>query len=339
MAAILLNAVVLGDDSAFSGALAGADGKRNAPSRGGDAGCKSEGRARNGDKLVVLDSARTTPSETARKSVSVMKRVSGQSSLRNRNEARNDHVGVGNELPDQPATSHKSQAGVDDKYGMKLPHARRPATSRHGEGGLTSKNEKESAEALDRKREFENMISGIIAEVADSAGGGSSSRSGYCGNDYDYYGYGCPGYDYQPVAGVESGVRRSEHNASTSEQVPRSGPKNDGKNNQPVEPSSSVTSGAAGSDQSPVNENKDGGNTNDKAQKDVQEKEEDGKEKGEIQLDKQKSDENSDERETNNSREDAENEEAPSSGNSAFLSGSYSSVLLVAVACLCARAC
>ncbi|KAG8340376.1 hypothetical protein TRVL_08796 [Trypanosoma vivax] len=137
LAAILLNATVLGGDSTSSGALAGAGGERNAPSCGRDAGRKSGGRARNGDKLVVLDSARKTPSETVRKSVSVVKRMNDQSSLSNRNEARNDHVAVGSELHDQPATSHKAQTSADDKHGMKLPHARRPTTSRHSEGGLT----------------------------------------------------------------------------------------------------------------------------------------------------------------------------------------------------------
>ncbi|KAG8339960.1 hypothetical protein TRVL_09212 [Trypanosoma vivax] len=344
LAAILLNGAVLGDDSTSSDALAGA-GERNAPSRGGDAGRKSEGRARNGDKLVVLDSARTTPSETVRKSVSVMRRMSGQSSLRNRNEARNDHVGVGNELPDQPATSHKAQASAGDKHGMKLPHARHPAASRHGEGGLTSKNPKESAEAVDRKKEFESMVSGIIAE--DEAEvlykGDNGYPVGAHGENYDG-GYSPPGggdYDYGPLggggepgSGVPTGGGPSVSNTSTPGPASRS--------------TSSAPSSSDGG-QSTVMGNKDKGNANDgSAPEDVQEKkgenereekEEDGKEKEKIQLDEQKSNGNSDGRETNNSSEENENEEAPSTGSSAFLCGSYSSVLLVAVACICACPC
>ncbi|KAG8338993.1 hypothetical protein TRVL_10180 [Trypanosoma vivax] len=341
---ILLNGAVLGDDSTSGGALVGADGKRNGLSRGGEAGCKSEGRARNGDKLVVLDSARTTPSETGRKSVSVMKRTSGQSSLRNRNEARNDHVGVGNELPDQPATSHKAQTGVDDKYGMKLPHARHPATSRHSEGGLTSKNPEKSAEVLDPKKEFENMVNGIIAEETETVGGDGSLRSTHEGYPYENEQYNNLGGGGVSGPEVPNGGYPSGRNASTSASVSSTGSSNSEDNNQFVEPSNSVTSIVAEGGQSSVKEDGDKEKpNNDKAPEDEgKEKkgnEEDGKEKGEKQPDNQKSDENSDGRETNNSSEDAENEKAPSSGNSAFLSGSYSSVLLVVVVCLCARAC
>ncbi|KAG8342425.1 hypothetical protein ERJ75_000412800 [Trypanosoma vivax] len=355
LAAILLNGAVLGDDSAFSGALAGPDGERNALSRGGDAGCKSEGRARNGDKLVVLDSARTTPSEAGRKSVSVMKRVSGQSSLRNRNEARNDHVGVGNELHDQPATSHKAQAGVDDKYGMKLPHARRPATSRHGEGGLTSKNEKESAEVVDRKKELENMVNGIIAEEAAYAGiYGDNPEGEYNGNYNGDYRYDCTGSGGELCGRVPSVDGSPGRNVSVSGSA-----------------SSSIPSAASisGSGQSSASAIEDEGSTNnDNTPKDVQEErekgkeekekeeeeeekqekekqkekngeEKDGKEEEEKQLGKQKSDESNDGQEANNSSEDIENENAPSSGNSAFLCGSYLSVLPVVLVCLCACAC
>ncbi|KAH8609993.1 hypothetical protein ERJ75_001146600 [Trypanosoma vivax] len=208
LAAILLNGAVLGDDSTSSGALAGADGKRNAPSRGRDAVRKNEGRARNGDKLVVLDSARTTPSETARKSVSVVKRMSEQSSHSSRNEARNDHVGVGNELHDQAATGHKAQASAGDKHGMKLLRARRTDASRHSEGGLTSKNPKDSAEVLDHKKEFENMVSGIIAEeevqpAYEQYGVGSSgSMYAKCPSEH---GYTYPNCDYLPNPDVAPG--------------------------------------------------------------------------------------------------------------------------------------
>ncbi|KAH8612773.1 hypothetical protein ERJ75_000856800 [Trypanosoma vivax] len=343
---ILLNGMVLGDNSAFSGALAGPDGERNAPSRGGEAGCIGEGRARNGDNLVVLASARTTPSEAGRKSDSFVKRTSGQSSLRNRNEARNDHAGVGSELHDQPATGHKAQTGADDKHGMKLPHARRPAASRNGEGGLTSKNPKESAEVLDRKKEFENMVSGIIAEEADDGVDVVYPKGENGGDNYDYYGQHGPsgsggvsgpgvspgGSDGQPVAGVTSVESSSVNSTSTSGSE------------------SSSVSGAASSsdgDQSPVMGNKNEDSTNNEnAPKDEQNGkreevvvvQEDGNEKGEKQLE-QESNKNNDERETNNSSDDAENEEAPSSGNSAFLSGSSSPVMLVFLACLCARAC
>ncbi|KAH8620200.1 hypothetical protein ERJ75_000077300 [Trypanosoma vivax] len=335
LAAILLNGAVLGDDSTSSDALAGHDGERNAPSRGGDAVRNSEGRARNGDKLVVLDSARTTPSETVRKSVSVMRRMSGQSSLRNRNEVRNDHV------------------GVEDKHGMKLPRARRPATSRHSEGGLTSKSPKEFVGVLDRKKEFENMVSGIIAEEAE----GQMGYVDNLGREYDEcpykdYGYDCVDGSDEPGAGDPPG------SSSPPEQ----------KNNSTSGTASSSNQSAASSsvgEQNSVTGNKDEGNTsngeapkngqekerdtdkekedanNDKAPKDEgkeKKKEEDGKEKGEKQLE-QKSNENSDGQETNSSSEDAENKKVPPSGNSAFLCGSYSSVLLVAVVCVCACAC
>ncbi|KAH8615811.1 hypothetical protein ERJ75_000546600 [Trypanosoma vivax] len=335
LVAVLLNGAVLGDDSTSSGALAGADGERNAPSRGGDAGCKSEGGARNGDKLVVLDSARTAPSETVRKSISVVERMSEQSPLSSRDEARNDHAGVGSELHDHPATGHKAQASADDKYGMKLPRARRPAASRHSEGGLTSTNPKESAEALDRK-EFENMVSGIIAEEAQDPTVDVGGYSGGVNNQYPYndvYGYGTSSYGGEPGAGVPNGDSPSvRSNNSTSGSVSSSNP--------------SATS-SSDNGQSPVTGNEGKSNTNDgKATKDVQEKEEeekngeeeDGKEKEEKQPE-QMSNENNDGRETNNSSEDTENNEAPPSENSALLCGSYSSVLLVALVCLCACAC
>ncbi|KAH8609775.1 hypothetical protein ERJ75_001174300 [Trypanosoma vivax] len=349
LAAVLLNGAVLGDDSTSGGALAGPDGERNAPSRGGDAGRKSEGRARNGDKLVVLDSARTTPSETVRKSVSVVKRVSGQSSLSSRNEARNDHAGVGNELRDQPATSHKAQASADDKHGMKLPRARRPAASRHSEGGLTSTSPKESVEVLDRKKEFENMVNSIIAEEAqDPTVDGGGYPGGTNGQNYgSNYGYDpfagrgeqnpvvSTGGSGQPGAGVLSGDGSPVNNTLTSEST-----------------SSSSAGAASRSDsvQSPRTGYGDKDNTNDgnvpkdeqnrkrEEEKEKKNKEEDGKKKEEKQLD-QNSNENSDGRKTNNSSEDTENSEAPSSGNSAFLCGSCSSVLLVALVCLCACAC
>ncbi|CCD20085.1 hypothetical protein, conserved in T. vivax, (fragment), partial [Trypanosoma vivax Y486] len=288
-----------------------------------------------------------TPSETGRKSVSVVKRVSGQSSLSNRNEARNDHVGVGNELHDQPATSHKAQASADDKHGMKLPRARRPAASLHSEGGLTSKNPKECAEVLDRKKEFKNMVSGIIAEVAQDPYKdiypGYPEVQGH--GNYD----GVNGYDYsRAVSGFEpegqTGRSPSEQsNTSTSWSVTSSTPS--------ATPISSDELGAVKENgkESNINngkvtknvqvgekeEKKKKGNEEEKKDKDK----EDGNEKGEKQLGKQKSDENSNGRETNSSSDDAENSEAPSSGNSVFLRGSYSSVLLVAVVCLCACAC
>ncbi|KAH8619497.1 hypothetical protein ERJ75_000165400 [Trypanosoma vivax] len=340
LAAILLNGAVLGDDSTCSGALAGADGERNAPSRGGEAGCKSDGRARNGDKLVVLDSARTTPSETARKSVTAVKRVSGQSSLSSRNEARNDHVGVGNELRDQPAASHKAQARAGDKHGTKLPHATRPVASRHSEGGLTTTSPRESAEVLDRKKEFESMVNGIIAEEAEA--GGYEMNSDYYVNDYNRYNNGPYGAGSSPEGsgelgpGVPSVKGPSENsNNSTSGSAPTSTP-------------GAVASSVNG--QSPAMEKKDDDPTEDtKTPEDVQdqekqneekmkekkkEEEEDGKEKEEKQLE-QRRNENSDERETNNSSEDTNSEKVPSAGNSPFLCGSYSSVLLVALACLC----
>ncbi|KAH8612785.1 hypothetical protein ERJ75_000858000 [Trypanosoma vivax] len=341
---ILLNGMVLGDDSTSSGALAGADGERNAPSRGGEAGCKSEGRARNGDNLVVLASARTTPSEAGRKSDSVVKRVSGQSSLRNRNEARNDHVGVGNELHDQPATSHKARTSAGDKRGMKLPHALGTAASGHGEGGLTSTSPKKSAEVLDRKKEFENVVSGIIGEEAEAVGDGGSSGSVYgeCPHDVSAY---CS----YAGGGVQPGDEVPSGESSPSEQK---------DNSTSGSASSSSASAVSSSDnsQSPVTGNgdeaktKDGEATKDEQDREKQkkekkkkkdkeekeEKEENEKENEEELLNEQKSDENSDGWETNSSSEDAENEEAPSSGNSAFLSGSCSSVLLVALACLCA---
>ncbi|KAG8340506.1 hypothetical protein TRVL_08668 [Trypanosoma vivax] len=335
LVAILLNGAVLGDDSTSSGALAGADGKRNAPSRGGDAGRKSEGRARNGDKLVVLDSAPTTPSETVRKSASVARRMSGQSSLSSRNEVGNNHVGVGNELPDHPATSHEAQARVDDKHGMKLPHARRPATSRHNEGGLTSKNTKESAETLDRKKEIENVVSGIIAEEAAGSYEESDvdySKSMYGGYPYGNEGYGPPYRNGELGDGAPSGGSPSvQNNTSASGTAPSS---------------TTSTASSLGGDQNPVTGNNDKSNTSDgKATKDEleekekeKEKEEEGNEKGEELLNEQKSHENSDERETSNSSGDTNSEKVPSVGNSAFLSGSCSSVLLVAVACLCAFA-
>ncbi|KAG8341564.1 hypothetical protein TRVL_07609 [Trypanosoma vivax] len=350
LAAVWLNGAVLGDDSTSGGALAGADGERNAPSRGGDAGRKSEARARNGDKLVVLDSARTTPSETVRKSVSVVKRVSGQSSLHDRNEAGNDHVGVGSELHDQPATSHKAQASVGDKHGMKLPHARRPAVSRHSEGGLTSKNPKESAEVLDHKKEFENVVSGIIAEEAYPGKYDYYTERGFGGNYDDYGQYNPSAGNSQSDDGVQHGVGSSEQkNTSTSDSVPATVSRNDENIYQPVKPSSSVTGTAADSGQGSVKGNKDKVHTEEsKTPKNLQqkkekeneekEKEEDGNEKEEKQLE-QESNENNDGRETNNSSEDTENKKAPSSGNSAFLCGSYSSVLLVALVCLCACAC
>ncbi|KAH8610360.1 hypothetical protein ERJ75_001109400 [Trypanosoma vivax] len=343
LAAVLLNGAVLGDDSASSGAPAGADGERNAPSRGGDAGRKSGGRTRNGDKLVVLDSARATPSETVRKSASVMKRMSGQSSLSNRNEARNDHVGVGSKLHDQPATSHKAQASADDRHGMKLPHARRPAASRHGEGGLTSTSPKESAEVVDRKKEFENMVSGIIAEEAQVQEYDYSYPKGGYGECPDYPNGKCsspydsaqPGYGVPPDVSDQSGAGVLPGTGSSVSNASASGPQ--------LSSTARVVSGSD-SEQNSATENKDKDHTNDdKATKDVQvrekEKEEDGKEKGEEQLNEQKSNENSDGRETNNSSEDTENKTAPSAGNSAFLSGSSSSVLLVALVCLCACAC
>ncbi|KAH8619337.1 hypothetical protein ERJ75_000177200 [Trypanosoma vivax] len=334
LAAILLNGAVLGDDSTCSGALAGAGGERNAPSFGGDAGCKSEGRARNGDKLVVLDSARTTPSETVRKSVSVMRRMSSQSSLSNRNEVRSDHVAVGSELHDQPATSHKAQARAGDKHGMKLPHARRPVASRHSEGGLTTTSPKESGGVVDRKKEFENMVNGIIAEERDNSYEESHPSGFPEGKPYEdpYYTsqntYGTSGGNGGSGAEVLSGDSSSVNNTLTTESV-----------------SGSVTSVTSNSDsgQGSATGNKDRDNTNDsKAPKYVQKDkkdDEDEKEKGEKQLDEQRSNENSDERETNNSSEDTENNEAPPSENSALLCGSYSSVLLVALVCLCACAC
>ncbi|KAG8340931.1 hypothetical protein TRVL_08241 [Trypanosoma vivax] len=331
LGAVLLNGTVLGDDSTSSGALAGAGGERNAPSRGGGAGRKSEGRARNDDKLVVLDSARKEPSETVRKSVSVVKRMSDQSSLSSRNEAGNDRVGVGNELHDQPATSHKAQTSVGDRHGMKLLHARRPAALQHSERGLTSKNTKESAEVVDRKKEFENMVSGIIAEEADVEGysdypRGENGRYPYA--DYEQYtslgGSGGLGTEVPP--GGSSSV---QSNNSTS-----------------VSASGSIPSASSSSDsgQSSTTGNEDKGNTNNgkatkKGEQEKEEKEEEKEEeKGEKQLE-QRSNENNDERETNNSSEDTENKTAPSSGNSAFLCGSYSSVFLVTVACLCACTC
>ncbi|KAG8344098.1 hypothetical protein TRVL_05075 [Trypanosoma vivax] len=344
LAAILLNATVLGDDATSSDALAGHDGERNAPSRGGDAGRKSEGRAHNGDKLVVLDSARATPSETVRKSVSVVRRMSGQSSLSNRNEARNDHVGVGNELPDQPVTSHKAQLNAYDKHRMKLPHAKPPTTSRHSGGGLTSTSPKESAGVVDRKKQFENMFNGIIAEEAEN----SPENDGSQGREYEglYNGdrpYGPDGYSYGDVQlgdGDSNGDSSSVQNNTLASGSASS--------------SSTSAASSAGSEQSPVTGNDDKSNTNDgeapkngqeERDKDKKEKEkeeeegkEDGNENGEKQLE-QKSDENSNGRETNSSSEDAENKEVPSSGNSAFLCGSYSSVLLVAVVCVCACAC
>ncbi|CCD19419.1 hypothetical protein ERJ75_000080400 [Trypanosoma vivax] len=353
LAAVLLNGAVLGDDSTSSGAIAGVDGERNAPSRGGDAGRKSEGRARNGDKLVVLDSARTTPSETVRKSVSVVKRTSDQSSHSSRNEAINDHVGVGNELPDHPATGHEAQASVDDKHGMKLPRARRPAVSRHSEGGLTTTSSKESAEVVDRKKEFENMVSGIIGEEAQYPmdNGGDYWGRQNCEYPYTYYeecsstgSSGGSGAAHLPDDNghlgdrVPNGESSSEKNASTSVSASSS----------TARAASSVT---AGSDQSSVKGNGDEGNTNDgeapkneqeqkkeEEKEDKKEEEQVGNEKAEKQLE-QRSNENNDERETNNSSEDVENKTAPFSGSSALLSGSYSSVLLVVVACLCACAC
>ncbi|KAH8603806.1 hypothetical protein ERJ75_001784100 [Trypanosoma vivax] len=353
LAAILLNGAVLGDDSTSSGALAGADGKRNAPSRGRDAVRKNEGRARNGDKLVVLDSARTTPSETARKSVSVVKRMSEQSSHSSRNEARNDHVGVGNELHDQAATGHKAQASAGDKHGMKLLRARRTDASRHSEGGLTSKNPKDSAEVLDHKKEFENMVSGIIAEeevqpAYEQYGVGSSgSMYAKCPSEH---GYTYPNCDYLPNPDVAPGGSSPvQSNASVSVSASSSTP-------------SAASSPGSGSDQSSATGNGDEASTNDgKATEDGQEEQEkgnekekkqeeneekqkekekmgNGKEREEKQLE-QRSNENSDGQETNNSSEDIENENAPPSGNSAFLSGSYLSVLLVALLCLCACAC
>ncbi|KAG8340137.1 hypothetical protein TRVL_09036 [Trypanosoma vivax] len=336
LGAILLNGAVLGGDSTCSGALAGADGERNAPSRGGDAGCKSEGRARNDDKLVILDSVRTTPSEAVRKSASVVKGMSDQSSHSSHNEARNDHVGVGNELPEQPATSHKAQTSADDKHGMKLPRARRPAASRHSEGGLTTTSPKESAEVLDRKKEFESMVSGIIAEEAEN-----SYQESY---DPSYTGAGHEGkpyaYDYESLGNAgQSGYgdppvgSSSVNSTSTSGSAPGS---------------TTNTASSPDSGQSSATRDGDEGNTNNEdAPKDVQDKEEkekenekeDGNEEGKKQPGEQKNNENSDEQETNNSSEDAENEKTPSWGNSAFLCGSYSSVLLVAVACLCACAC
>ncbi|CCD20637.1 hypothetical protein ERJ75_000849800 [Trypanosoma vivax] len=333
---ILLNGMVLGDDSTSSGALVGADGERNAPSRGGDPGCKSEGRARNGNKLVVLDSARTTPSETVRKSDSVVKRMSEQSSHSSRNEARNDHVGVGNELPEQPATSHKAQTSVDDKHGMKSPHARRPAASRNGEGGLTSKNTKESPGVVDRKKEFENMVSGVIAEeVTDS----------YYGNGADYSEIPKSGYPYDDNGRYGSSEGSSESGAGV---YPDDSPSVQKNVSISESASSGTTSTASSSDSGQSSANGSEDNTEEsEAPKDMQEKEkekvkqkeEDGKEREEKQLGEQRSGKNSDGQETNNSSEDAEHEKVPSSGNSAFLSGSYSSVLLVAVACLCACAC
>ncbi|KAG8340521.1 hypothetical protein TRVL_08652 [Trypanosoma vivax] len=352
LAAILLNATVLGDDSAFSGALVGADGERNAPSREGDAGCKSEGRARNGDKLVVLDSARTTPSETVRKSVSVARRMSGQSSLSSRNEARNDHVGVGNEPHDHPVTNHKAQTSVDDKHGMILPHAKRPATSRHSEGGLTSKSPKKSAEALDRKKEFESMVSGIIAEEADT----DKVDSPYSTGVPDSYNYGTGYYD-STSSGSRDQVTGSPPVAGSSMQSnltvsqpasPAIVSSNNGSNNQSVGPSSSVTSAAAGDGQSSREARGDKDNTNngktlkavqEEEDEEMKEKKQDEEEKGEKQLDDQSRSENNDGQETNNSSEETENEETPSMGNSAFLCGSYSSVLLVALMCLCACVC
>ncbi|CCD18692.1 hypothetical protein ERJ75_000446200 [Trypanosoma vivax] len=358
LAAILLNGAVLGDDSTSSGAIAGADGERNAPSCGDDAGRKSEGRARNGDKLVVLDSARTTPSETVRKSVSVVKRVSGQSSLSSRNEARNDHAGVGNELRDQPATSHKAQASADDKHGMKLPRARRPAASRHSEGGLTSTSPKESVEVLDRKKEFENMVSGIIAEDAEVPGVGS------LGSVYSEYNNNGNGYYDSPVNNdeLQHGVKSST-GPSVGDNVQGIGYSTGGGS--PVQNNVSITNPAPDSTPSAVptpdsnkssaTGNEDGSNTNDgetteygqnkKKKEEEEEKKEKEKETGEVRNEKgekqlgQRSNENSDGRETNNSSDDAENSEAPPQGNSAFLCGSCSSVLLVAVACLCASAC
>ncbi|KAG8340325.1 hypothetical protein TRVL_08848 [Trypanosoma vivax] len=335
LAAILLNGAVLGDDSTSSGALAGADGERNAPSRGGEAGCKSEGRARNGDKLVVLDSAPTTPSETMRKSVSVARRMSRQSSLSSRNEARNDHVGVGSELPDQPATSHKAQPSADDKHGMKLPRARRPAASRHSEGSLTSTSLKESAEALDRK-EFENMVNGIIAEEAAEAGvyGGSDSYPVIERGEYPKY-----PYDQESSAGGngESGPVVSSGGSSSVNSTSNSGPAPDSN------PSATSSSGSGQSSVtvSGVESNTNNGNSTKHEQEKEKEKqkEKDGKEKEEKQVGEQRSGENSDGLETNNSSEDTNSEKVPSAGNSPFLCGSYSSVLLVALTCFCARAC
>ncbi|KAH8619271.1 hypothetical protein ERJ75_000180700 [Trypanosoma vivax] len=347
LAAVLLNGAVLGDDSTSSGALAGADGERNAPSRGGDAGCKSEGRARNGDKLVVLDSARTTPSETVRKSVSVVKRMSGQSSLSSRNEAGNDHAAVGNELHDQPATTHKAQASVGDKHGMKLPHARRPTTSQHSEGGLSSTSPKESAGIVDRKKEFENVVSGIIAEEAENSYEKYYSHPESMNNRYPPYNYDGDGY---PYGGGQSGDEIPSYggssvqsNNSTSESAPGS---TQNTASSPDNSQSSVT-GSGYKDNTKDGEAKKYGQEKEKEKEEEKERErekekekekEKEEEKGEKQLE-QRSNENSDGLETNNSSEDVEKNEAPSSGNFAFLCGSYSSVLLVALTCLCACAC
>ncbi|CCD18930.1 hypothetical protein, conserved in T. vivax, (fragment) [Trypanosoma vivax Y486] len=212
---------------------------------------------------------------------------------------------------------------------MKLPHVRRPAASRHSEGGLTPKNPKESAGVVDRKKEFESMVNGIIAEEAQAEGYSDPKGSEYCENNGDYgYGYG----DYRCTSyGGESGDRNSLNSSPSVSNNSTSGS---------VSSSTTSTASSSDGDQNSLTGNKDEGETNNnEAQKDVQEKEEkDGKEKGEKQLNEQKSHENSNGQETNNSSDDAENEKAPSSGNSALLCGSYSSVLLVAVACLCAFA-
>ncbi|CCD18403.1 hypothetical protein, conserved in T. vivax, partial [Trypanosoma vivax Y486] len=316
LAAILLNDAVLGDDSTSSGALAGADGKRNAPSRGGDAGCKSEARGHNGDKLVVLNSAPTTPSETVRKSASVVKRMSDQSSLSSRNEVGNNHVGVGNELPDHPATSHEAQARAGDKHGMKLPHARRPATSRHSEGGLTSNNPKKSAEVVDHKKEFENVVNGIIAEEAENFNAesyppgypvGTPYGEPYNTNQNDYGSYGGSG---EPSTNVVPGDSSSvQSNNSTSVSAPSS-------TTSPVSSSENSRNSAAGSENKTKTDDDNAPKDEGKEKKDVNEKEE-------KQLE-QRSNENSDGQETNNSSEETENKKAPSWGNSAFLCGSCS---------------